>query len=888
MHNYVQTFVTDIGVPDPEVYMIRMSYNKKLVIAHFRDACNMAGLQYEWEVPQQEALVCYLDNLNLSFASIKRHEKIFQEISDKLGTPVTAHMIALFDWLKARSTVTKDNKLPITKQLLIELCAAADKTFVKHEALLIKAIYLAAWGGFMRLCEYTAAKKNRKNHNLHWDAININERGFGISFWTDKASREDPATKHRQVNWTFLPDFAPEVFEQYNKIRPKGADYYFVHENGRPVTRSEFDNFLDACTLQTRWAKLAVRGHGFRIGGASEARIQGENILNIRHMGRWSPTSKAIEPYTRVPFALMKPEKIYEDLPRYHKKWTPAKISFLARLTVQTQNPPDQTHPFLETILELFPTFPVEYPGTLPQQYPTPLVQHKLQRMRREKIEGSYLKIVMQAAQARVQLAIYRKGVAAAARRTAALLRKTSPVAVPVSKLQKLPDIVSIIKTTATQTDKVEMVSTSSQPDRPHKRSKPSQTDVVNRKNVGQQTTIRTTSVEQQTETHTKTLEVVNVEVMHPEVSIQQLMLQETSDSDQDNNDDAEGDSGQESTTFTTEQEAQITAEPDSINLLPDADVHAPSDPMPIPAQKKSKKKERKKSVKPKVTTNEVVSLPPQRKSARIQSARDSRATNAPPPPLANITQDQTGNHKTSPLKGSYQSTRPLVSQQGLLQERPSEAWLNFRRKVRYEDPRPVPSTRKEAHTYKPESKYRFKQSKEAFYETEVDGQKMLMTRKEFLKNFPDRDLPDRSIINKENNRIHMKIRRRVSAKYRRYTTEASVYNRARYRHKKVLPPKPKPQKMNHTIRALITYFMDAAVERDEYPPFIEDEDSDHTDDEFYYKVIDTARKKQTTSVSAPLVTQRSEPSTENTAGMAPDPEVTTDRETSQSEPLVE
>ena len=880
MHNYVQTFVTQIGVLDPEVYMIRMSYNKKLVIAHFRDACNMAGLQYEWEVPQQEALVCYLDNLNLSFASIKRHEKIFQEISDKLGRPVTAHMIALFDWLKARSTVTKDNKLPVTKQLLIELCAAADKTFVEHEALLIKAIYLAAWGGFMRLCEYTAAKKNRNNHNLHWDAININERGLGISFWTDKASREDPATKHRQVNWTFLPDFAPEVFKQYNKIRPKGADYYFVHENGKPVTRSEFDNFLDACTLQTRWAKLAVRGHGFRIGGASEARIQGENILNIRHMGRWSPTSKAIEPYTRVPFALMKPEKIYEDLPRYHKKWTPGKVSFLARLTVQTPNPPDQTHPFLETILQLFPTFLVDYPGTLPQQYPTPLVQHKLQRMRREKIEGSYLKIVMQAAQARVQLATYRKGVAAAARRTAALLRKTSPVAVPVSKLQKLPDIVSIIKTTATQTDKVEMVSTSSQPDRPHKRSKSSQTDFVNRENMDQQTVIHSTSAEHQTEMHTKTLEVVNVEVIHPEASIQQLMLQETSDSDQDNNDDAEEDSGQKSTTVTTEQGAQLTAEPDSINVLPDNTY--------ITAQKKWGKKERKKSVKPKVTTNQVVSLPPQRKSVRIQSARASTATNATPLPLANIAQVHTGNHKTSPMKGSYQSTRPLVSQQGQLQERPSEAWLNFRRKVMYEDPRPVPSTRKEAHTYKAKSKYRFRQSKEAFYETEVDGQRMLMTRKEFLKNFPDRDLPERSIISRENNRIHSKIRRRVSAKYRRYATEASVYNRARYRHKKVLPPKPKPQKMNHTIRALITYFMDAAVERDEYPPFIEDEDSDHTDDEFYYKVIDTARKKQTTSASAPLVTQRSEPGTENTFGMASDPEVTTGGETSQPEPLVE
>ena len=242
----------------------------------------------------------------------------------------------------------------------------------------------------MRLSEYTQAMKGWKSHNLHWDAITLNDLGFGVSFWTDKASRKDPAAKHRHIAWSFLPDFAESVFRAYIKTTPKGVQYFFVHEDGTQVTRSQFENDLDLCNLHMRWAKLLAKPHGFRMEGASHAHIQGENILNIRYMGRWSPTSIAIKPYTRVPFALKKPEELYDKLPRYRCQWSPKRISYLARLAVQT--PGGKNHTFLQDIRKNFPDFETNYPGTLLDNFPTSIMKFKLREMRHHKIQGHTLK----------------------------------------------------------------------------------------------------------------------------------------------------------------------------------------------------------------------------------------------------------------------------------------------------------------------------------------------------------------------------------------------------------------------------------------------------------------------------------------------------------------
>ena len=56
--------------------------------------------------------------------------------------------------------------MPMSKTLLNKLCAAADQVFQEYDATLMKAMLLMAWGGFMRISEYTAAEKEAKDYNI--------------------------------------------------------------------------------------------------------------------------------------------------------------------------------------------------------------------------------------------------------------------------------------------------------------------------------------------------------------------------------------------------------------------------------------------------------------------------------------------------------------------------------------------------------------------------------------------------------------------------------------------------------------------------------------------------------------------------------------------------
>ena len=96
--------------------------------------------------------------------------------------------------------------------------------------------------------------------------INIRYRNrdlVSLSGQTKRAERI-PQTKHWQLSWTFLPDIGKLVFEDYISLKPKGSEYFFVYENGKPVTRWEFDNYLDSCNLNTfpksRLKRIYIKG----------------------------------------------------------------------------------------------------------------------------------------------------------------------------------------------------------------------------------------------------------------------------------------------------------------------------------------------------------------------------------------------------------------------------------------------------------------------------------------------------------------------------------------------------------------------------------------------------------------------------------------------------
>ena len=72
--------------------------------------------------------------------------------------------------------------------------------------------------------------------------------------------------------------------------------------------------------------------------------------------------------------------------------------------------------------------------------------------MRRHKIQGTYIKAAIAATHAKLQLAAYRKGLAAAARKTAAAMRQGKPCVSFTKGIEWIPDILGVTMSTSVQT----------------------------------------------------------------------------------------------------------------------------------------------------------------------------------------------------------------------------------------------------------------------------------------------------------------------------------------------------------------------------------------------------------------------------------------------------
>ena len=71
--------------------------------------------------------------------------------------------------------------------------------------------------------------------------------------------------------------------------------------------------------------------------------------------------------------------------------------------------------------------------------------------MRCHKIQGTYIKAAIAATHAKLQLAAYRKGLAAAARKTAAAMRQGKPCVSFTKGIEWIPDILGVTMSTSVQ-----------------------------------------------------------------------------------------------------------------------------------------------------------------------------------------------------------------------------------------------------------------------------------------------------------------------------------------------------------------------------------------------------------------------------------------------------
>ena len=161
--------------------------------------------------------------------------------------------VLLYDLCSALCKPIKDNKFPVNRALLQELCGVAPKLLQSYDALLVRAILLCVWGGFLRCCEYTEVQQSRKNHNMRSTVVNIMPDGVGLTFYTDKISVVNEQPKYQMISWSFLPAGVRQMLEEYDAQRPREADYFFVREDGTPLARDDFVNLFELCLLHTRW-----------------------------------------------------------------------------------------------------------------------------------------------------------------------------------------------------------------------------------------------------------------------------------------------------------------------------------------------------------------------------------------------------------------------------------------------------------------------------------------------------------------------------------------------------------------------------------------------------------------------------------------------------------
>ena len=396
MYQQAVQFITAFNIPEPQIFYANLNQQNKRSLRYIVQAVQTTNVPIRWDDTFFNTLCEHFDILYLASASLSSHFSLVKKLAMAAGHFITPTQEDQMDRIIARGKRALDDKMPISKPLLEELCSAADKLFERYDALLAKSMFLAAWGAFMRVSEYTTErntsrkKKKKRDHNVAFESVDIEDDGFGITFESDKTSNLFTTPRHRVIQWDFFPTGARQIFDQYVDVRPKGVSKFFVKMDGQPLTRNEFCDFLDSCLLLTRWRSAHCVPHSFRVGGASHARKIGMGILEVQYIGRWTKNSSAIEAYTRPDLLNIEPEDLKQKKPKYVKSWTFRRLRFLAQNAVQTKG--DRQHPFHVMLKQEFPRFMSTCEHLLPKQYPSIKATNRLAQQWRDRVSGVFVK----------------------------------------------------------------------------------------------------------------------------------------------------------------------------------------------------------------------------------------------------------------------------------------------------------------------------------------------------------------------------------------------------------------------------------------------------------------------------------------------------------------
>lgn len=145
---------------------------------------------------------------------------------------------ALKGYRKAR--FRPDNRLPITAELLNELCSCTREVcFSDYEAGMFNTAFSICFFAALRVSELIPANRSDKK-GLRMEDVVIGEHSLRIHL---SKSKTDQLGKGIWISLAKCPDrvICPMLLmKQYISQRPLGNGFLFLHENGFPLTRFQF------------------------------------------------------------------------------------------------------------------------------------------------------------------------------------------------------------------------------------------------------------------------------------------------------------------------------------------------------------------------------------------------------------------------------------------------------------------------------------------------------------------------------------------------------------------------------------------------------------------------------------------------------------------------
>ena len=194
----------------------------------------------------------------------------------------------------------KDVRLPITSSILQKIFQQLPfVTYSRYETTLFQAVYSLAYFGLLRVNELVVNTVSQVGHALFAKDVLFepSSKALTICIRSSKTQQAGPPVRIR-IHDSIDNISCFQLMKELDQVRPKHCCLFFCHENGDPLTRSQFSGVLCKTLKHCGIMSGYYKSHSFRIGRASELSVQGVLDDNIKIMGRWS--SSAYKSYLRL------------------------------------------------------------------------------------------------------------------------------------------------------------------------------------------------------------------------------------------------------------------------------------------------------------------------------------------------------------------------------------------------------------------------------------------------------------------------------------------------------------------------------------------------------------------------------------------------------------